>query len=292
MYDAGFYPGSAPALCPEITQGLIDSGSFTSETSFVGECGGNYMSNCSASWHSTVHARAPQGVWRVAPVSAVYGVLLPPLSPATKTGLRTSMMVAGSSWQNDGCEDHGGIEIFTSYGEENESTEVNFYGPLGLLGTFIGTRARTGDLGPFFGLPWAEVNSFIPEWMMQDDEEWPPEKRYAYNRFWCGSTMNGKFNNLYLANVAMVQFTPCTHTINGNNWEIEEESWSFAGARSVFAQAQAFKAAGGTTGYDWVAEGRNAALEILIIAAIEMAYGLNSVPTHEIRSCGIGLELY
>lgn len=105
-----------------------------------------------------------------------------------------------------------------------------------------------------------------------------------------GYSLSGKYDDNVIADVCFIQYTPCSgkQEYYNNQQTINEETRE---SRVYIIQAQVLSVPQGTTGYNWVAAGRNATLEAQIIAAINMAYSLNGIPVNEIRSTSIDISI-
>jgi hypothetical protein len=172
----------------------------------------------------------------------------------------------------------------------------NFYGLLGEFSSFQQNKTW-----------WAYVDNpannevfdgesstyFIPDWPMFINryQDWTDREWYIYSRFWYHNFITGKYTNNTIANISLIQYTPCTysqHMYYGG--ELGAKTWTF-GERTILVQAQALNVPEGTTGYDWIAAGRNNALETQIITVINMVYLLNGIPANEIRDTSISIEI-
>jgi hypothetical protein len=161
--------------------------------------------------------------------------------------------------------------------------DYQFYGPLGLMGSY--TSSKDGVLYEWGLTEGTDVD--IPWWTSVTNSAWSDAKNFAMGRHWYGSSASGRFSDRTIVNVCMVHYTPCSYYYKYQGGYYEAESWTFDPGRIILVQAQAIWIPAGTTGHDWVASGRNMALEAQLEAAIEMAYSLNSVPGNEIRDCHI-----
>lgn len=147
-------------------------------------------------------------------------------------------------------------------------------------------------------LPWA---------LWTDPDDWRPDAQkkvkeieaYALNRIWFDYALEGQYSEQVIADLCLVQYTPCTGSffdkqeINYDPFSVEytrEVSYEF-GTREILVHAQALYRRQGVAGVDFVAAGRDEALEAKIIEAIEFAYTQAEVPVNEIRALTIGVEI-
>ena len=192
-----------------------------------------------------------------------------------------------------------------------------FFGPLGEIGGFDGQRNSTAPWLSYWGNAEHGVY-FIPHWKagkmfvgrtynigdeilyadasglprLYDTRYCTAQDLYMSNHIWFDSALAGRYSYQVIADVCLVQFTPCTGTA-GINYDSGASALSMVPdeTRTILVQAQALYRRVGLAGYDWAAAGSNAALEAQIIAAINMAYELNGIPDNEIRECTVGVEI-
>lgn len=166
--------------------------------------------------------------------------------------------------------------------------DYTFLGPLGEFASFVDN---------YSSLNWLEWNQgsisehIIPPWYPRTDPTWTEEKNYAHGRYWYSSNLEGRYSLQSIINICVIQYTPCDHTsTQAEIYGPIVELWAF-GSRVIAVEAQALSTKEGSTGYNWVARGRNTELETQIKDAIEMAYTLNGIPTNEIRKTSINIEI-
>jgi len=250
----------------------------------------------------------------------IYGSVLIPNSPINYTGIRTSKQtineVPWSYYQYDymiwtsadSGMTYGSLPyvvdydyssypkylLYKKHGRSMTTSDYCFYSPWGNLGLFAGKVTQesvTADVT----LSSSTLDEFIPFWAEETNNyQWTDEERYAKSRRWYNSSINGGYTESTVANIYVLQFTKCyyqkNYTNTGNGPATTVNSWTF-GNRAINIHAQAVSAPQGTTGYDWVAAGRNDALETQVSAAINMAYELNGVPANEIRNTLISVNI-
>ena len=170
----------------------------------------------------------------------------------------------------------------------------NFFGHLGIM---LAQFTRTVDGWFYNEVHGGETTTlFIPDWgaMTYRNPSWSDEEWYMYQRVWYDDFICGQYTDKIVADVSMVQYTPYT-TYSKSYDELYNTpalptTWTCMN-RSIFVQAQALYVPQGTAGFDWIAQGRNTALEAKIIAAINMAYTLNHIPASEIRQTSIEINI-
>lgn len=186
----------------------------------------------------------------------------------------------GAEWSRSGISRRAAI-----------STSVyNFYGPLGLMGSFSGDGEF--DITMYLDAAYNAYYSrsfIIPDWNSSDSESWSEGKKYALNHEWYGSAMKGQFNDKSFAICAVIQYVPCTHTTTlavPGTLTLNDE-WVF-GERTFLVQAQAAEL---PEDGNWAAKGNNEALTEQILAGIEMFYSINGFPEQILQNMSVYVNL-
>jgi hypothetical protein len=259
-----FVNGSQPSACPEITSGMFDTAYNKDVLNvFVGWWGGEGFWACYMStYNSESDINAYVG-------STIFNVLLPQ-NPVSISGFRTRLIYKNKGVISDG-DSVGDGPYYGFRGSVLATYDYTYYGTLGEFGSFRAFTESTGDI----------IYGYAPHGI---------KKYYIYN---INRKIVGTYSNKDIVNIAMVQILgrTDTHIALGFDWDPGTTTFAFDEARTTFIQAQALYVPEGTTGYDWVNAGRNAALEAQIIAAVDMAYLLNGIPANQIRDTSISIEI-
>ena len=173
---------------------------------------------------------------------------------------------------------------------ETYTKSYNFYGPLGLIGSFAGSGNLSYQkyLDATYNY-YGSTNLMIPDWNATIDSLYTEAEQYAKGREWYGSTMLGQFSDKSFAICTLIQYTPCTYTkdlITSGGTDYSQ-TWTF-GDRTILVQAQA---ASMPENGDWQAIGNNTVLSGLIASGANMFYSLNSFPASELQSMGVTVTL-
>lgn len=304
--------GSQMSGCSLLTPGTEDTATNESSSVIIGNWCGTTLYQRTRSFSHDIKAwthNPDLGFWGQYPQSFFQLVNLPG-SPVSVAGLRTHSVMSGKSLSTDVTT--GGYYDITGY--LNAAAISTFYSPFGALGSFEGYAHVTG--GDFYYGMWPMwwETYFIPAWesaskisvidsaypwstpaYIKPVNTWTEYDYYVFNHKWSDfSVLKGRYSEKTIVDVCFVQFTPCKINVYKSNefgTPPATASYTFDNSRNVYIHAQAINVPQGTTGYDWVAAGRNAALEAQIIAAINMAYSLNGIPANEIRSTSIDISI-
>lgn len=308
--------GSQPAGCSEFTAGMEDN-IYNNGYSYLAfdYAGSSYYGYIIDSGFDFKAARNYDDSILLYPRSFFYEVTLPE-SPVVTTGFRVHRKLTRTgnyAWL-------GTPPAIWDKANESALWEDRYYGHLGMMGGFDGHENVMYPWATGMG-DYADAKYFIPHWKRNclgfgflyhvgDDvlydlsssfrrpgyttRFWTENDAYMSNRIWFYSSLWGQYSHGVIANVCLVQFVPCTldlfedyYSEQGNH----RRSLTPDEQRTLLIQAQAVYVQQGTTGYDWVAAGRNASLEAQIITAIDMAYALNNIPANEIRETLISINI-
>lgn len=186
--------------------------------------------------------------------------------------------------------EHMIVNGFYDVSKSSTINEYKFISPLGEFAGFTETDNIEGVAGSIL-MSLLENKHMIPEWATAHydvaswNQDWSQEKWTVLTKARYSSHLAGRFSPRSIANIWMIQYTPCNYTSTGTEdypMFNTVEAWTFY-ERVVEVSAQAIFRSGREAGLDWVAKGRNNAFETQIKAAIEMAYTLNNIPANEIR---------
>lgn len=204
----------------------------------------------------------------VAPKSSYFSILLP-LTPVAVTGFRTAAYIWPSPWEQ----------------------ELIFYGPFGEMASNKFSIVNEQEEG---GGYISTIEEYIPTWQefTMSPEPWPGWNDIR-GKVWFGTILAGQYSNRTICNVCMLNYALMSeyqHYLDQN--DVFPDILQFTPlTRSIYVQAQALSYEDGTDGKNFIASGRNTALETQVIAAIELAYLLNAVPANEIRSCVLSVSI-
>lgn len=136
------------------------------------------------------------------------------------------------------------------------------------------------------------LTNYIAPWVFSTTRAsgWSDTYWQIKQKEWTDNIIVGQYSDKTIATLCLFQYAT-VEEIMKDYWGIHTDVWNQTSDRVVVVQAQAFYVPQGTTGYDWVVKGRNTELETQIIAAINMAYTLNRIPTSEIRKTSLSIEI-
>ncbi|MEN6375572.1 MAG: hypothetical protein ABFD75_12460 [Smithella sp.] len=237
----------------------------------------------------------------ISPNSVAYSSAL----DGSKTGLRVSRTSEGNS---TGFDTWGPLNLTV------EQTD-DYISPFGSMGTFNLTftqnKFAVDMTNEYDAVGIVRELTFIPNWYEQgytagiaiphqgagNSFRWilphvaTADDCHAFNNIWFDSKVNSKYSDESIASIFLVQFVECTGHSEQHNTTTIDNSYAFASERTVFVHAQAISPEGGSSGCDWISEGRTAELETKIKEALSMVYSLNGIPDDEIRRCYIDIEI-
>lgn len=179
----------------------------------------------------------------------------------------------------------------------------NLYSKFGLLFTFESYDDSTywhDTRWPNKEYPNKDTTIIIPDWnsnyYVTFPVGWSDKKKEAYSQSRYSSYIVGKYTNKTIVDLYVIQHNPLEQgTIQyGGDTTYEEnieEIWDFS-PRVVTVHAQAKHTKSNSSNFNWIEEGRNTKLEDNIIAAVNYAYELNSIPDTETRGLTVEIKMF